>query len=83
MDEAPFIELIAGLRTHGRGGDADALESLKVVGWTSSAEMVGELGQAVLELEPELPAELKPLAARCLRAVHTVWPHIGRRKTGR
>jgi hypothetical protein len=67
MDEAPFRELIAGLRTLGRDGDAEALESLKVVGWTSSLEMVHELGQAVRELD--VPGDLREVVARCMREV--------------
>ena len=81
MDRAPFKDLIEGLRKHGRRGDADALESLSVVGWTSSSEMVGELGHAILDLEPDLPKELEPLAERCLSEVRTVWPRISRRKS--
>ena len=42
--------------------------------------MVGEMGQAILELQGEMPDELKPVAARCLEEVRKVWPRIGRRK---
>ena len=81
MDDAPFTQLIAGLRRHGREADAEALESLKVVGWTSSAEMIGELGHAVLELD--LPGDLQEIAERCMKEVRTVWPRIKRRKRSR
>lgn len=80
MDEVPFLQLIEGLRKRGRLADAEALASLKVVGWTSASEMVGEMGQAILELQGEMPDELKPVAARCLAEVRKVWPRIGRRK---
>ncbi len=81
MNEAPFTQLIAGLRQCGREADADALESLKVAGWTSSSEMVGELGHALLELE--LPPELREIGERCMNEIRTVWPRIKRRRGGR
>ena len=80
MDEAPFLQLIEGLRQHGRLADAEALESLKVVGWTSASEMIGEMGHAILDLQRDLPDELRPIAARCIDEVRKVWPRIGRRK---
>ena len=80
MEEAPFLQLIEGLRKCGHVSDAQGLESLKVVGWTSASEMIGEMGHAILDLERDLPDELKPLAARCLAEVRKVWPRIGRRK---
>jgi len=67
MDEAPFTELIAGLRRRGREADAAALDSLRVVGWKSSLEMVGELGRALRELE--LPPELQDVAGRCMKEI--------------
>jgi hypothetical protein len=67
MDEAPFTELIAGLRRHGREADAAALDSLRVVGWKSSPDMVGELGRALRELE--LPEDLQPIAERCMKEI--------------
>ena len=67
MDEAPFTELISGLRRHGREADAAALDSLRVVGWKSSPEMVGELGRALRELH--VPADLQAVAERCMKEV--------------
>ena len=67
MDEAPFIELIAALKHQGREADAAALDSLRVLGWMSSPEMVGELGRALRELE--LPDDLQDLAARCMEEI--------------
>jgi hypothetical protein len=67
MSKGPFDELLAGLRAHGRLADAEGLASLMVVGWTSSREMAGELGQAVLALE--VPAALNEAKQRCLKEV--------------
>ena len=59
-------------------GVENYLKSLMVVGWTSSSEMVGELGQALLALDA--PAALKEAKQRCLQEVRKVWPHIKARK---
>jgi hypothetical protein len=67
MDEVPFTELLAGLRRHGREADAAALDSLRVVGWMSSPQMVGELGRALRELE--LPDDLQDVAERCRKEI--------------
>jgi hypothetical protein len=67
IEEGPFTELIGGLRMRGRDADAEALESLKVVGWTSSRQMVRQLGQAVRELD--LPDDLREVVQRCMREV--------------
>lgn len=67
IEEGPFTELIAALRRHGRDADAEALGSLKVVGWTSSREMVRQLGQAVRELD--VPEDLREVVQRCMREV--------------
>jgi hypothetical protein len=67
MDERPFVELIAALRVRGRASDAEALESLRVVGWMSSREMVEELGNAVGALD--LPHDLQAVAERCMKEV--------------
>lgn len=80
MDEAPFLQLIEGLRKQGRLADAQALESLKVVGWTSASEMIGEMGHAILDLQRDMPDGLKPIAARCLDEVRKVWPRLARRE---
>jgi hypothetical protein len=67
MNKTPFDELLQGLRAHGRVDDAEGLQSLMVVGWTSSPEMVGELGQALLALD--VPAALLDAKQRCLKEV--------------
>jgi hypothetical protein len=74
-----FDELIAQLRLHSRADSADALDRLKTSAWTSSSEMIGELGLAVLRLQsanPPLPAELEPIARRCMNEVRKVWPRL-------
>ena len=40
--------------------------------------MLGELGLAVLRIQsdPQFPAELQPLADRCMSEVRRVWPEI-------
>jgi hypothetical protein len=75
----PFDDLVAQLRRHSLDAAADSIASLKDSAWTSSSEMVGELGLAVLRLQSDkasFPAELTPLANRCMAEVRKVWPGI-------
>lgn len=75
----PFDELIAGLRAHGLVAAADSLARLKASAWTSSSEMIGELGLAVLRLQSgsrRLPDELTPVAERCMKEARKIWPDI-------
>lgn len=74
----PFDELIERLRANGLSDAADSLSRLKGAGWTTSSEMIGELGLAVLMLQerPGLPAEVMRLARRCMSEVRKVWPSI-------
>ena len=78
FETAPFDELIAKLRESGLGGHADVLSELKGQAWTTSSEMIAELGHAVLRLrkQPELPAEIARLIGRCMSEVRKVWPNI-------
>lgn len=75
---APFDELIVKLRACGLDGHADSLSQLKGMAWTTSSELIGELGRAVLRLrkQPELPAEIAQLVGRCMSEVRKVWPNI-------
>ena len=75
---APFDELIVKLRESGFVGHADALSELKGSAWTTSSEMIGELGRAVLRLrkQPKLPAEVSRLVGRCMSEVRKVWPQL-------
>jgi len=71
--------LIAELRKRALYGPADSLSGLLAAPWTSSTEMIGALGLAVLRLQADertFPRELAPLASRCMKEVRKVWPDI-------
>lgn len=75
----PFDDLIAQLRARGLATAADSIAGVKAIAWTTSQEMIGELGLAVLRLQAEkksFPPELIPLANRCMTEVRKVWPDI-------
>lgn len=78
VDTAPFEELIGKLREAGLSTAADSLSTLRGSAWTTSSELIGELGLAVLRLQrqPGLPADLMQLTQRCMSEVRKVWPHI-------
>lgn len=78
VETAPFDELIGKLRDAGLAGAADSLSRLRGSAWTTSSEMIGELGMAVLRLQrqPDFPAALVPLTRRCMSEVRKVWPSI-------
>jgi hypothetical protein len=81
MQLEPFDELIAQLRARQLNAAADSLSRLRTSTWSSSAEMIGELGLTVLRLQSDknlFPVELTPLADRCMNEVRKVWPEMGK-----
>ncbi len=75
----PFDELIDRLRAQGYSIDAESISSLRTAMWTTSSEMVGELGLAIMKFQsqnPAAPDELKLNLARCMKEVRKVWPGI-------
>ena len=75
----PFDELIRALRAQGLPDAADSLASIKAAAWTSSSEMLGELGKAVLRIQAEnahASNDLQRTLARCIEEVRKVWPQI-------
>ena len=75
----PFDELIGQLRAYGLSAAAESISSLMGSPWTSSSEMIGELGIAILIIQSEnasVPKELRQVLSRCMREVKKVWPHI-------
>jgi len=71
--------LINQLRAYEYWADADFILSLKRTMWTSSSEMMGELGLAVLTIQSQsgdIPGELGRALALCMKEVRKVWPDI-------
>ena len=77
---AGFRELVFVLRSEGFGVTAARLDTMLQAAWTSSSELLGELGQEILAFqrcgyEPVSP-ELRRSLDACLSVVRRVWPHI-------
>ena len=83
VSSEPFYALAAALRESGFTTHSSRLENILNGTWTTSSELIGELGVAVLairkECRPLNPRE-KVLLKECLRAVRSVWPGFGRFK---
>ncbi len=75
----PFDELIDHLRKHGFSVAAESISRLRDSAWTTSSEMMGELGIAVLKIQSQIaaaPEEVTRAVGACLNEVRKVWPHI-------
>jgi hypothetical protein len=77
-----FDRLIAALQAEGQIADAQTLHTLlHEVAWTTSSELLGELGLEVIAIRKANPAggtNLGRALDDCLAAVKRVWPSIGR-----
>lgn len=77
-----FVDRVAvRLRVEGLVESADRLHALlHQAAWTSSSELIGEVGKAIIavrgrsdhSVSPELARDLE----RCLAAVRKVWPDL-------
>jgi len=76
----PFYFLASTLKESGFTTHSDRLENILNGTWTTSSELIAELGQAVVavrkECKPLSPAQ-KALVRECLRQVRKVWPGFG------
>jgi hypothetical protein len=76
----PFRALASSLKASGYESHASRLEDTLNGTWTTSSELIGELGSAVLEIRREcspLTPDQKRLVKDCLREVHRAWPGFG------
>ena len=80
VSSEPFYALASALKESGFTAHSRRLESILNGTWTTSSELIGELGQAVVavrkECKPLSPAH-KALLKECLRQVRIVWPGFG------
>ena len=80
VSSVPFHALASALKEGGFATHSHRLESILNGTWTTSSELVAELGQAVVairkECKPLNPAQ-KALIRDCLRQVRKVWPGFG------
>jgi hypothetical protein len=80
VSSEPFYALASALKEGGFTTHSRHLESILDGTWTTSSELIAELGQAVVavrkECKPLGPAQ-KALLKECLREVRKVWPGFG------
>jgi len=75
----PFEELVSKLRKRGFDEGAEEIAILMSLAWTTSSEMIGELGRAVLRFQREHPGvstDLRDALDRCMNEVRIFWPDI-------
>lgn len=81
VSSQPFEALAASLRESGFIAQSERIEGVLQGTWTTSSELIAELGVAVLaarkECRPLSPAQ-QALLAQCLREVRKAWPGFGR-----
>ena len=80
VSSEPFCALASALKESGFATHSRRLESILNGTWTTSSELIAELGQVVVavrkECKPLSPAQ-KTLVKECLRQVRKVWPGFG------
>ena len=80
VSSEPFIKLASVLRESGFTAHSRRVESILNGTWTTSSELIAELGQAVVavrkECKPLSPVQ-KALLKECLREVRKAWPGFG------
>jgi hypothetical protein len=81
QDFMPWLrDAIERLRLSGWPREADELAAVASTAYTTSSEMCGEIGSAILRvhqrIEPQLPHEVAELLQRCLLEIRKVWPEL-------
>jgi hypothetical protein len=77
----PFRALAASLEASDHAGHGERIERVLDGTWTTSSELLGELGAAVDAVRKEctpLTTEQKRLVDQCLKEVRKAWPGFGR-----
>lgn len=80
IQSEPFHRLAVELRDNGFVDHSERLQGVLDGVWTTSTEMLGELGTVVLAIRKEcrpLPPRLKQRTQECLREVRKAWPGFG------
>lgn len=80
VSSRPFQVLAASLAESGFTAQGRRLEGILGGTWTTSSELISELGVAVLAIRREckpLSADQKVLVRQCLREVRKAWPGFG------
>ena len=80
VSSKPFHALAASLRESGFTAQGRHLDDILNGTWTTSSELISELGVAVLEIRKEckyLSTNQKALVKQCLQEVRKAWPGFG------
>jgi hypothetical protein len=80
VSSQPFRVLAASLKEGEFAARGIGLENILAGTWTTSTELVHELGGAVLAIRDQcrpLSADQKALIKQCLREVRKAWPGFG------
>lgn len=81
MSTGPFHALAAALHEGGFTAHSARLSDVLNGTWTTSSELLSELGVVVVAIRREcrpLAREQKALVKECLREVRKAWPGFGR-----
>ena len=74
-----FDELIRQLHADGLSRAAESISGVREAAWSTSSEMMGELGIAVLKIQAETPRPSRALhesLGRCMAEVRKIWPDV-------
>lgn len=79
VSSEPFVLLASSLKKVGLLEHSHRLESVLNGTWTTSSELIAELGAVVLKIRKECPLtqDQKRLVSQCLRQVRKAWPGFG------
>ncbi len=81
ISSQPFYDLAKSLKGHDEfTAHANRLEEVLNGTWTTSSELISELGSVVLNIRREcspLTRDQRRLIKECLRQVRGVWPGFG------
>ena len=80
VSSEPFRALAAALKVSGFTNHSTRLEDVLNGAWTTSSELIGELGVVVITIRKEcrpLTSDQKALVKECMRQVRRAWPGFG------
>lgn len=75
-----FVALAAALKAGGFPSHGNRLEEVLNGAWTTSSELISELGEVVLDIHKEcrpLTSQQKALIKECMKQVRRAWPGFG------
>jgi len=80
VSSEPFHALAAALKLSGFTDHSTRLENVLGGTWTTSSELIGELGVVVIAIRKEcrpLTSDQKALVKECMKQVRKAWPGFG------